>query len=92
MGNGFFEITRDEPINSYGIKQITNAIIEGNDLCLNAAIETEPFTYVCANTGGMGIEYGFSYGNAIALILVYNLIIIAHFLYLVNKIHKTLQV
>ena len=91
MGSAIFEITRDEPIDSYGISEITNAIVEGNNLCLNAAIETEPFTYMCANTGGVGLEHGFSYGNGIGLILLYYFIALAQYLYFLNKIHKSLR-
>lgn len=92
MGSGIFEITRDEPIDSYGIGEIKNAIVEGNNLCINAAIDTQPFTYVCANTGGLGAEHGFSYGNGVGLILIFYFITLAQYLYFLNKIHKSLRV
>jgi len=91
MGNGIFEITRDEPIESYGVSDITNAIVEGKNLCLNATIDTDPFTYMCMNTGGMGLKHGFSYGNGLVLFLLYYLITVAQYLYILNKIHKSLH-
>lgn len=91
MGNGIFEITPDEPIESYGLGEIKNAIIDGNNLCLNTAIDTEPLTYLCANTGGMGLEHGFSYGNGIGLIFLYYFLMLAQYMYFVNKIHKSLR-
>ena len=91
MGSAIFEITRDEPIDSYGINEITNAIVEGKNLCLNTAIDSEPFTYVCTNTGGVGLEHGFSYGNGIGLILIYYFLMLAQYVYFLNKIHKTLR-
>ena len=90
MGNGIFELTPEEPIQSYGLKETIDAIIDGKNLCLNTAIEADPLTYICTNTGGLGVEHGFSYGNTSVVMLLFIITTIIQYMYFLNKIHKTL--
>tara|TARA_R110002020_G_scaffold185236_1_gene382758 strand:- start:831 stop:1103 length:273 start_codon:yes stop_codon:yes gene_type:complete len=90
MGNGIFELKPEEPIQSYGLEETIDAIINGKNLCLNAAIEADPLTYVCTNTGGLGAEHGFSYGNSSIIMLLFIITTYIQYLYFLNKIHKTL--
>tara|TARA_R110002020_G_scaffold382717_1_gene593413 strand:- start:765 stop:1037 length:273 start_codon:yes stop_codon:yes gene_type:complete len=90
MGNGIFELTPEEPIQSYGLKESIDAIIDGNNLCLNVAIDAEPLTYICTNTGGLGTEHGFSYGNSSIIMLLFIITTYIQYMYFLNKIHKTL--
>jgi hypothetical protein len=94
MGKSIFQLTPADPIDSYGISEIKNAIVEGNNLCFISPINPEPLTYLCTNSGGVGLEHGFSYGNGAALIMLYFMITVAQYLYiyrLVTKnVHKTL--
>ena len=90
MGNGIFELKPEEPIQSYGLKETIDAIIDGKNLCLNTAIEADPLTYLCTNTGGLGKEHGFSYGNTSIIIFLFTILTYIQYLYFLNKIHKTL--
>jgi len=90
VGTGLFQLTPADPIDSYGISEIKDAIVEGKNLCFVGPIDSEPLTYLCINTGGLGFEHGFSYGNGFLLVLA----ILAQYLYLyrlaTKNVHKTL--
>tara|TARA_R100000700_G_C3179519_1_gene156253 strand:+ start:6773 stop:7051 length:279 start_codon:yes stop_codon:yes gene_type:complete len=92
VGSAVFEINREKPLNANDFQKTVDAIVEGKNLCLNAPIETDPYTYLCINTGGMGFEHGFSYGNGILLLLSYWLVTLLQYMYILNKIHKSLRI
>ena len=62
-----FTYSPEKPLNPYGIEEAASAAIEGNKICINYDFGFDPVTYFCGNTGGIGEQYGLSFGNVASL-------------------------
>lgn len=68
MGLPVFFYEPEKPIPRMGASDVGEALVEGNKICFIGPFDYNPTTYLCGNSGGLGMEHGASFGN-ISLIL-----------------------
>jgi hypothetical protein len=71
VGSPVYQYQPERPITPYTLQDVGDAILTGKSICVDAAISIDPLTYVCANTGGLGAEYGASYGNGSIVLFLF---------------------